>query len=231
MKGRMLRPECLAVDSSSVSLSSSRCETEPSIRYVRVRTGRIPTPTTKCYYTELYSMQSSYRLSLRSACKRYGPGRLPHADKPDIGAGYAAASAAVVATVLFGIVLGVYAVRGTSGDWVASFLFPALALPIVVPSAFFLGVVGWRLSPSSSSITGLVVGGAGAIGTYLVSLVLLGGVLTAGAVLSLSGSSPIEAAQFSASLVALAFIFTWWITIPVGSLSGLVYMSVTEPSP
>lgn len=173
-------------------------------------------------------MLPSYQLTLRKACKQYGPGRLPKADRPDIGAGYAAASAAVFATVLYGIVLSVYAVRGTSGDWIVSFLFPALALPIVMPSAFFLGVVGWRLSPSSSSITGIIAGGIGAIATYLVSLVLVGGVLIAGAVFSLSGATLMEAAEFSAGLVALAFILTWWITIPVGCLSGLVYMNVIE---
>ena len=64
--------------------------------------------------------------------------------------------------------------------------------------------------------------------TYLVSLVLVGGVLTAGAVLSLSGATFIEVAEISVGLVALAFILTWWITIPVGCLSGLVYMNVTE---
>ncbi|WP_092734761.1 hypothetical protein [Halopenitus persicus] len=173
-------------------------------------------------------MLPSPPITLRTACKQYGPGRLPKADRPDIGAGYAAASAAVFATVLFGIVLSVSAGRGTSGEWISSFLFPALALPIVVPSAFFLGVVGWRLSPASSSITGIIAGGGGAIATYLVSLVLIGGVLTVGSVFSASGATPIEAVEFSVSLVALAFILTWWITIPVGCLSGVVYMNVTE---
>ena len=173
-------------------------------------------------------MSPSPRLSLRTACKRYGPGRLPKADRPDIGAGYAAASAAVFVTVLFGIVLSVSAVQGTSGDWIVSFLFPALALPVVVPSAFFLGVVGWRLSPSSSSITGIILGGIGAIATYLVAFVLVGGVLTAGVVFSLTGATLTEAVEMSVGVVTLAFIFTWWISIPVGCLSGLVYMNVTE---
>ncbi|MUW15592.1 hypothetical protein GJ633_13865 [Halorubrum sp. CBA1125] len=173
-------------------------------------------------------MLPSSWLTLRKACKRYGPGRLPRADRPDIGAGYAAASAAVFVTALFAIVLSVDAVRTASGDWIVSFLFPALALPIVVPSAFFLGVVGWRLAPSSSSITGIILGGIGAIATYLVSLVLVGGVLTAGAVFSLRGATLMEAAEVSVGIVTLAFIFTWWISIPVGCLSGLVYMNVTE---
>ncbi|MFC6614894.1 hypothetical protein ACFQAS_07975 [Halopenitus salinus] len=173
-------------------------------------------------------MPPSYRLTLRKACKQYGPGRLPNADRPDIGAGYAAGSAAIFATGLYGIVLSGYAVRGTSGDWLSSFLFPALALPIAVPSAFFLGVVGWRLAPSSSSITGIITGGIGAIATYLVSLVLVGGVLIVEALFSLSGATLMEAAEIAVGLVVIAFILTWWITIPVGCFSGLVYMNVTE---
>lgn len=173
-------------------------------------------------------MLPSSWLTLRKACKQYGPGRLPKADQPDIGAGYAAASAAVFVTVLCGIVLGVDAVRGASSDWIVSFMFPALALPVIVPSAFFLGVVSWRLSPSSSSITGIILGGIGAIATYLVSLVLVGGVLTAGAVFSLSGATLMEAAEVSIGIITLAFIFTWWISIPVGCLSGFVYMNITK---
>ena len=176
-------------------------------------------------------MLPSNRITLRKACKQYGPGRLPKADRPDIGAGYAAASAAVFATVLFGIVLSVSAVRGTSGEWISSFLFPALALPIVVPSAFFLGVIGWRLSPSSSWLTGIITGGIGAIATYLVSLVLIGGVLIVGALLSLSGATLLEAVEIAVGLVAVAFILTWWITIPIGCLSGVVYMTVAEKPP
>lgn len=176
-------------------------------------------------------MQSSHGRALRNACKRYGPGRLPNADRPDIGAGYAAASAAVLATGLFGILLSVRAGLGTSGDWIASFLFPAFALPVVVPSAFLIGIAGWRLLPSSSTITGIIAGGLGAIATYLVSLVLLGGVLTAAAVFSLSGGTPMEAAELSAGFVAVAFVLTWWITIPVGCLSGGIYVNVTESVP
>lgn len=173
-------------------------------------------------------MQSPAIRSVRRVCKQYGPGRLPQADRPDVGAGYAAASAAVLATVLFGIVLSAHAVSATSGDWITSFLFPAFALPVVVPSAFLVGVVGWRLSPSPSSIVGILIGGFGAVATYLVSLVLLGGVLSAGALSPLSGAALVDAVAFSGSLVAIAFVLTWWITIPVGCLSGLVYVNVTK---
>jgi hypothetical protein len=29
-------------------------------------------------------------------------------------------------------------------------------------------------------------------------------------------------------IVVLAFLLTWWITVPVGCLSGFVYVNVTE---
>lgn len=50
-------------------------------------------------------MQSPQLQTLQTACKRYGPGRLPKADEHDIGAGYAAAAAAFVATILYGTAL------------------------------------------------------------------------------------------------------------------------------
>jgi hypothetical protein len=109
-----------------------------------------------------------------------------------------------------------------------SLLFPALAIPIVAPAAFLLGVVGWRLSSPTTAVSGLVVGGAGAIGTYLVSLLVVGSVLTAEVVLSPGGGTLVDAAETSVGIVVLAFLLTWWITVPVGCLSGFVYVNVTE---
>ena len=40
-------------------------------------------------------------------CKRYGPGRLPGANRPAVGAGYAVATAALAAAVAFIVVTGV----------------------------------------------------------------------------------------------------------------------------
>ncbi|WP_203229183.1 hypothetical protein [Halobellus captivus] len=91
-----------------------------------------------------------------------------------------------------------------SGDWLSSFLFPALALPIVVPSAFFFGVIGCRLSPSSSTLTGLIIDGIGVIATAVVSFLLVGGVLTAGAVFSLSSVALLEAAEILIGRLAVS---------------------------
>ncbi|MEA1930656.1 MAG: hypothetical protein U9O06_03800 [Euryarchaeota archaeon] len=39
-----------------------------------------------------------------AVCKQYGPGRLPYADRREIGAGYAMATTAMVAAVTFVLV-------------------------------------------------------------------------------------------------------------------------------
>lgn len=166
--------------------------------------------------------------SLQTVCKRYGPGRLPKADEHDIGAGYAAATAAFVATVLYGTAISIGAVLGMGIDGAVNLLFATFALPFVVPAAFAVGVVGWRLLPSYTATTGVVVGGLGAIATYLVTLVLVGILLTVTAALSLSGAEPTNAALFSVGLVSVAFYLTWWVTIPVGCLSGFLYITVTD---
>ena len=173
-------------------------------------------------------MQSPPMRTVRVACKRYGPGRLPHADRHDIGAGYAAATAALVATVLYATSTSVGAVLFTDGNWIANMVFPLLAIPFVVPAAFLVGVAGWRLLPSYSTTTGIIAGVLGVIATYLVTLILVGTLLTATAALSLSGAEPDAAALFSVGLLSVAFYLTWWITVPVGCLSGLVYVNAVD---
>ena len=121
---------------------------------------------------------------LHRACTRYGPGRLPGAKRPDVGAGYAAASAALAATVLFaataiaGETIGVL----SSNDGLVWFAFAGLALPIVIPTAFLVGVAVWRLLPSDVPFFGPVAGLLGTLGTYVASLPTVTVILTASAV-------------------------------------------------
>ena len=169
---------------------------------------------------------------LHRACTRYGPGRLPGADRPVVGAGYAAASAALAATVLFaataiaGETIGVL----SSNDGLVWFAFAGLALPIVIPTAFLVGVAVWRLLPSDVPFFGPVAGLLGTLGTYVASLLAVTVILTASAVLGLSGADPVNAAAFSFGVVALGFMITWWVTFPVGAVSGTVYNAVVEES-
>ncbi|WP_080505807.1 hypothetical protein [Halomicrobium katesii] len=175
-------------------------------------------------------MQSSQIRTLHTVCKRYGPGRLPHAEKNDIGAGYAAAAAAVIATLLYGAVISAIEIFTAGIEGAFGMVFFFLALPFVVPAAFLVGVISWRLLPSYSTPIGIVGGGLGSIATYLVATVLFGALLTAMSALSLTGADPISAITFSYGLLATAFVLTWWVTIPIGCLAGYVHVNVVNTS-
>ncbi len=169
---------------------------------------------------------------LHRACTRYGPGRLPGAKRPAIGAGYAAAGAALAATVLFavGAIAGETVGLLSSNDGLVWFAFAGLALPIVIPTAFLVGVAVWRLLPPDVPFFGPVAGLLGTLGTYVGSLLAVTVILTASAVLGLSGADPVSAAGFSFGVVALGFMITWWVTFPVGAVSGTVYNAVLKQS-
>ena len=169
---------------------------------------------------------------LHRACTRYGPGRLPSAERPDIGAGYAAASAALAATALFAAaaIAGETVGLLSSNDGVVWFAFAGLALPAVLPTAFVVGVAVWRLLPAGTPFFGPVAGLLGTLGTYVGSLLTVTVILTASAALGLSGADSVSAAGFSFGAVALGFMLTWWVTFPVGAASGAVYTAIVEES-
>lgn len=166
--------------------------------------------------------------SLHRACNRFGPGRLPKADKPPIGAGYAAASAAAVASILYGAIMGLGLGPGPAGDGVVHLVFSLFALPFVIPAAFIVGHSIWTVLPSYSPIIGVFAGFVGVVVTYLVTLILVAVVLVVTAALSLSGADPNSAALFSVGLISVAFYLTWWVTIPIGCLSGFLYVRMLE---
>jgi len=169
---------------------------------------------------------------LAAVCKQYGPGRLPYADRREIGAGYAmattAAVAAAVATVTFvlaTVVPGLPEVMPVD----LAVRFGVIAFPIVIPSAFVSGVVVWRLATPNLSRYGPVAGLATTgltylVGTLVVSVlalmlyvpVFLGGSLTVGQILGIAGLvGPVYG--------SFAFMFTFWLTLPLGALGGSIY--------
>ncbi|GAB6878307.1 hypothetical protein JCM17823_05810 [Halorubrum gandharaense] len=173
-------------------------------------------------------MRSLHTRSLQRACKRYGPGRLPGAARPDLGAGYAAASAALAASVLFAAAVLVADATGVVGtlDGPVLAAFAGMAVPIVAPTAFVVGVAVWRALPSTIPAFGPVAGLLGVLGTYVGTLLVVTSLLSASSILGLSGAEPVSAAGFSFAIVALAFMLTWWVTLPVGAVSGTVYAGV-----
>mgnify|MGYP006287352869 FL=1 len=156
-------------------------------------------------------------------CHRYGPGRLPRADDRAIGAGYAGASAAVVAAILFGAVV---TLAGTLGVGGARELAPfgLAAIPLIVPGAFLAGWVTWRYLPAETTYLGPIAGTVAVLLTYLIAVALLLPVLVVAFVMSEALSAAVlNSLLLGALILWFAFAATCWLTVPLGAASGFVY--------
>ena len=177
-------------------------------------------------------MQSPNSNPLRAVYRQYGP----TTDRNDIVAGYAAAIAAISVSVLY--ITSVWLVDSGVFDLGWSPYFAALefnwviysasiGLVFAVPAAFFVGSVGWRISPAQTMFSGALKGAIGAVATYFVAFVPIAAVVF---VLEIASSEPsgvgivlANALELSGLFVAVGFILTWWLAIPVGCLVGVVY--------
>ncbi|MEY7851834.1 hypothetical protein AB7C87_21830 [Natrarchaeobius sp. A-rgal3] len=183
-------------------------------------------------------MQSSHSRVLRTAYDRYGPGT----NRRDVGAGYAAVLAAVVATALY--VASVAAIRSDAigldrtvyfaeleFHWVVHSV--AVGLVFVVPAAFLVGFAGWNVLPSRTTLTGAALGAFGTIATYVVVFVLLAlavafyAPFAASAEGASTGIVLWDALEVAFLSVVVGFVLTWWATVPIGCLTGLVYANRT----
>lgn len=158
-------------------------------------------------------------------CKRYGPGRLPGASRPAIGAGYAVATAALAAAVVFIVVSGIRtllvfgSLTITGGVW----YFGLLAVPLVVPAAFIGGAVAWRLLPESTPYRGPLAGLLATALTYVVATLLT--VATLLVVFSIdSGPEPVTSSVVLGLLYGgFGFVYTFWLTFPIGAVSSWIH--------
>jgi hypothetical protein len=156
-------------------------------------------------------------------CHRYGPGRLPRADERAIGAGYAAASAALVAALLFAgtsslasVFFGVELTSGLAPYGLA-------AIPLVVPGAFVAGWATWRQLPETTYF-GPIAGTIAVAVTYPVAAALLLPVLVVELLLSGTPLDALGTGLVLGPLIAgFAFVLTSWLTLPLGAASGYVY--------
>lgn len=167
-------------------------------------------------------MVPSFR-RIRRFCHQYGPGRLPRADERAVGAGYAGASAAVVAALLFAAVTAILPPSFVAG---ASDLAPfgLAAIPLVAPGAFVAGWATWRYLPAETTFLGPIGGMVAVLLTYLVAVALLFPLLVVPFVLA----DPLPAALGDSLLLGVlivwfAFAATCWLTVPLGAASGYVY--------
>jgi len=169
---------------------------------------------------------------LGAVCKKFGPGRLPHADRRDIGAGYAGAATALGVVVLFAVLsLALDAVSTLlDGEGAVYATAALLSLLIVVPVAFLIGVVVARLVPMTVPFSGAILGILGTIGTYLVSFVVLFIYGLVAGVASGTGAVVTNAFYVMATYGSVGFVLTCWLTLPVGCVNGFVYERVGHPT-
>jgi hypothetical protein len=169
-----------------------------------------------------------------ACCKRYGPGRLPGASRPAIGAGYAVATAALAAAVAFVILTGVQT-RLFGGPFTVTgglTYFGLLAIPLVVPAAFIGGAVAWRLLPESMSYRGPLAGLLATVLTYVVATLLVFAFYTVSNLAvqpEMSVQDILALGVYGLAVGLFGFVYTFWLTLPIGAVSGWIHeRAVTE---
>jgi len=166
--------------------------------------------------------------------------RLPRGDVHDIGAGYAMAMAAAGAAVLYFVVqtIGILLILVSIGD-VSSVLFLGIGAVglltgagtvagVVAPLAFVAGIVAWRLIPPSVPFVGAVRGLVATMLVYVGPAVV--GVSGAATLAVLTGGGIAEAVVSILGVVGVAFVFTCWITLPLGTVAGTLYERSRSPA-
>lgn len=163
-----------------------------------------------------------------TACKRYGPGRLPGADRPDVGAGYAGGTAALGVVTLFVLVTSLLAILGSPFGFGSSTLavLSLYAVPVVVPVAFVAAVAVWRVLPTEIPYFGAVAGVIATLVTYVGSVVVVAALATVLAATSASDASTGTGVGFALVVGFAAFLWTFWLALPAGMVSGMVYERV-----
>lgn len=165
--------------------------------------------------------------------------RLPRGDDRTIGAGYAMAIAAAGAAVCYFVVqtIGILFILVSIGDASGLFLgFGAIGLLtgagtiacVVAPLAFVAGIVAWRSIPPSVPFVGAVRGLVATMLVYVGPAVV--GVSGAATLAVLTGGGVAEAVVSVVGVAGFAFVFTCWITLPLGTVAGTLYERSRSPA-
>lgn len=165
--------------------------------------------------------------------------RLPRGDDHTIDAGYAMAIAAAGAAILYFVVqtIGILLILVSIGDASGLFLgFGAIGLltgagtvaGVVAPLAFVAGIVAWGSIPPSVPFVGAVSGLVATMLVYVGPAVV--GVSGAATLAVLTGGGVAEAVVSVVGVVGVAFVFTCWITLPLGILAGTFYERSRSPA-
>lgn len=166
--------------------------------------------------------------SAERLCKRFGPGRLPGAENRDIGAGYAFATAALSAATVFILLTGYkpilqYGLGAFGPAREGIYLFGAYALPFIVPSAFVAGGLAWEFRLEGIPFEGAFAGIVATILTYVIATPLAISVYYWLSLIYPSvtmSRTPLDLILFFGFF---GFLFTFWLTLPLGAVSGYIH--------
>jgi len=180
---------------------------------------------------------------IETLCRRFGPGRLPLADRRVVATGYAFATAALLSTVvlvfLAGSVVTVFISYDSSrfaaentlklvwsnGDG-AFPLLPAWLIPLVFMSSAFLAGAAARYLPAQLRRRGALTGTLTMAGAYLVGGVPIGVAL----MLDGEGLDPAGALLVGLIYSLVAFPYTAWLSLPIGAAVGHVHQRAVGDS-
>ncbi|WP_101294163.1 hypothetical protein [Halegenticoccus soli] len=138
------------------------------------------------------------------------------------------ASAALGVTVLYALIAYSLEVSGSpiGSDWRFLRTMALYALPLIVPVAFISAVLVWRLLPANVSYYGAIGGVAATVGTYIGSLAV---VFALAIVTILVTGETVQVLEVLATMGAIGFVAfaaTFWLTLPVGCIAGIVHEHV-----
>lgn len=165
-------------------------------------------------------------------CYRWGPGRLPLADRRGIGGGFAIAGMGLAVTILwFAVVFGANTV-GLRTEFTEFLLFWApRVLPVAGLGTFVAAVVMWRLSPPDEhplmgALYGIVSGGVGLlVGPVGAALYVY---YTIGAPLTVSGMGYAVVAYQGVAMGTV--IAVAWLVLPALAFAGWYHERQRRPS-
>lgn len=107
--------------------------------------------------------------------------------------------------------------------------FGLWAVPVIVPAAFLTGAIVWRSLPEGIPYYGPVAGVLATALTYIVAVGFLAPALIAlEASYAGAGLEIIGVGFFAVYIGGFAFVYTFWLTLPLGVVSGHIHERARE---
>lgn len=177
-------------------------------------------------------MTASSFSRLATLYENYGPGRLPKADRPDVGGGYAHATTMAVFLLIFS-----YRLTDTIDRFASEFALPAgvpptlIAVPVFLAVAFVAGSLSWRYLPERVPYFGALAGLLSSAMLHLVGVLLVLVILFENAE---GATTLVDLLVMLGSIPGIFFLWTadaplsFFVLYALGAGGGLLYQRIRE---